>query len=63
MDAGYHAKGDAYTLDDLNNIAKDAGFSGARGRLLKADTTNARVCWKSEHLVQRPVTYATDSCE
>jgi ubiquinone/menaquinone biosynthesis C-methylase UbiE len=28
-------KGDAYTLDDLNNIAKDAGFSGARGRLLR----------------------------
>jgi hypothetical protein len=28
-------KGDAYTLDDLNNIAKDAGFDGARGRLLR----------------------------
>jgi ubiquinone/menaquinone biosynthesis C-methylase UbiE len=28
-------KGDAYTLGDLNNIAKDAGFSGATTRLLR----------------------------
>jgi hypothetical protein len=28
-------RGDAYTLSDLNNIAKDAGFSGAQARLLR----------------------------
>jgi ubiquinone/menaquinone biosynthesis C-methylase UbiE len=28
-------RGDAYTLSDLNDIAKDAGFSGASGRLLR----------------------------
>ena len=28
-------RGDAYTLGDLNDIAKDAGFSGARARLLR----------------------------
>ena len=28
-------RGDAYTLGDLNDIAKDAGFSGAKARLLR----------------------------
>jgi hypothetical protein len=28
-------KGDAYTLGDLNDIAKESGFSGAKGRLLR----------------------------